>query len=65
MSRLTIVLRYPGAARMWKVWADAETSIDFRRDFSGAARCTACYAAGELLYFLRKKKVRDDILRLL
>ena len=54
MSRLTIVLRYPGAARMWKVWADAETSIDFRRDFSGAARCTACYAAGELLYFLRK-----------
>ena len=39
---------------MWRVWAEAENSIDFRRDLSGAARCTASYAAGELLYFLRK-----------
>ena len=54
MSRLTIVLHYPGAARMWRVWEEAENSIDFRRDLSGAARCTASYAAGELLYFLRK-----------
>ena len=54
MDRLTIVLHYPGAARMWKVWADGENAIDFRRDLSGGARCTASYAAGELLYFLRK-----------
>ncbi|MBQ9336635.1 MAG: DUF4838 domain-containing protein [Lentisphaeria bacterium] len=54
MDPLTIVLKYPGAAQKWKLWADGESRIDFRNDPEGAKRCTAAYAASELRYFIGK-----------
>ena len=54
MDSLTILLKYPGAARKWKLWANGESRIDFRNDLESAKRCTAAYAASELRYFIGK-----------
>ena len=54
MGKLHIVLRYPDAARLWRVWAESENEIDFRRDPAAGARCTTAYAASELTVFLGK-----------
>ncbi len=54
MRALSIVLDYPGAEQMWRIWAESERTIDFRRDVFAAGRCTASFAASELKYFLEK-----------
>ncbi len=54
MEKMHIVLRYPDAARLWRVWAESENEIDFRRDPATGARCTTAYAASELKVFLGK-----------
>ena len=54
MENLTIVLPYPNASRLWKIWSEAENEIDFRKKQFEANRCTASYAAAELQIFLRK-----------
>lgn len=54
MSGLTIVLSYPLVERYWRNWAIEEDKIDFRADEERAKRCTTCYAASELRYFLCK-----------
>ena len=54
MDQLTVILKYPGSAQMWQLWADGESRIDFRNDPESTKRCTAAYAASELRYFLAK-----------
>ena len=54
MGKLHIVLKYPDAARLWRVWAESENEIDFRRDPAAGTRCTTAYAASELKVFLGK-----------
>ena len=54
MEKLYIVLKYPDAARLWRVWSASENEIDFRRDPAAGARCTTAYAASELKCFLGK-----------
>lgn len=62
MGKLHIVLRYPDAARLWRVWAESENEIDFRRDPAAGARCTAAYAASELKCFLGKAMPELEII---
>ncbi|MFA6929340.1 MAG: DUF4838 domain-containing protein [Lentisphaeria bacterium] len=51
---LTIVLNYKDAAKLYRFWAEAENSIDFRNDRHSAERCTSAFAAVELKHFLEK-----------
>ena len=54
MKELTLVLKYPQAARQWRNWANSEWKIDFRHDLGKATRCTISYAVAELQYFLER-----------
>lgn len=54
MQKIVIVLKYPQVERYWRNWAVEENDIDFRHEPEKADRCTACYAASELKYFLCK-----------
>lgn len=54
MAGLVIVLRETDAVRYWRIWAEEEQKINFRRDTAAAKRCTASFAALELKTFYEK-----------
>lgn len=54
MTEIAVVLKYPGAANLWRVWAESEAKIDFRKDRFKADRCTSAFSLVELKYFLEK-----------
>ncbi|OQA87198.1 MAG: hypothetical protein BWY31_00910 [Lentisphaerae bacterium ADurb.Bin242] len=60
-NSLKIVLPFPGMEHSWRTRAEEERKIDFRRDPSGAALCTAAYAASELKYFLEKAAPEPEV----
>jgi uncharacterized protein DUF4838 len=54
VNELTIVVPCNGGAKLWNVWAESESEIDFRNNQFEADRCTLCFAAFELKNFLCK-----------
>lgn len=49
---INIVLPYVGAKTQYKIWANDEKNIDFRKQKEEAERCTLCFAATELEKYL-------------
>lgn len=54
LKELTIVIPYRKAGIFYRLWAESENEIDFRRDFFTARRCTMCFGAIELKNFLTR-----------
>ena len=52
--KIHLVLPYPDVSRKMHVWATEERTINFRKEFDRATRCTVCYAGVELYDYLRK-----------
>lgn len=52
--KITIVLRFKGVEKLWNIWAESESEIDFRKNDFEAEHCTASFAALELKKFLLK-----------
>ncbi len=51
---ISIVLPYPGAARLTGYWAVGEERIDWQAAGADAERCTVAFAAAELRRFLTR-----------
>ena len=52
--KINIVLPYKNAETQYKIWANEEEIIDFRKEKERAARCSICFAAAELEQYLQK-----------
>lgn len=52
--KIHIVVPYQNAGTQYKVWANEEEDITFRKEKDRANRCTICFAAVELETYLRK-----------
>ncbi|MBR4058479.1 MAG: DUF4838 domain-containing protein [Lachnospiraceae bacterium] len=52
--RVNIVIPYQNASTQYKIWANEEDDINFRKEKEWATRCTICFAAVELETYLRK-----------
>ena len=62
MSKLYIVIDYNQVEQYWRKWGTEEDKIDFRSQLDQAKRCTTCYAAIELRYFLCKAMPNLEII---
>ena len=51
---INIVLPYSEAGKYYEKWAVEENYIDFAREYDRAAKCTVCFAASEIAYYLEK-----------
>lgn len=54
IMKINIVLPYKNAETQYKIWANEEENIDFRKEKEEAARCSICFAATELVQYLEK-----------
>lgn len=52
--KISVILPYGDAAQKYKVWASEEERIDFLHDIKSAVRCTASFAALELVTYLER-----------
>lgn len=56
-----IVIPYQNAETKYKIWANEEDYIDFRKEQERANRCTICFAAVELETYLQKIGLRVSV----
>lgn len=58
---INVLLPYAESEKYYKLWANQEEMIDFRKDIFSAVRCTLSFAATELVSYLQKLGLGADV----